>query len=159
MQHPQNLKPQETQSLKDQKSPLIFTQICPKAPNPKKKKLKNTKKPELHLKGKPKIQIKPQIQKKSHSYSQEKEKKLKSVARGTTVAGAALNQQDKLSNVAESARKASEGVRAGQKGPQHRRYNSQTSKNSIGHTSTHSSANDWESRTMTMKPPVKHVHR
>jgi len=126
MQHPQHPEPQETQSPKNQKSPPTFTQIYPqKHPNPQKYKPKNTKKPELHLKGKPKIQIKPQIQKKSNSYSQEKEK--------TTVGGAELNQPEKLSDVAESIGKAVGGARARRRGPQHRRSNSQTSKNSLGH--------------------------
>jgi hypothetical protein len=53
------------------------------------------------------------------------------VARGATVADAALNQPEKLSDVAESAGKSAEGARARRRGPQHRRSNSQTSKNPL----------------------------
>jgi len=50
------------------------------------------------------------------------------VACDTTRAGATLNQPKKLSDVVESVGKAAGGARARQRGPQHRRSNSQTKK-------------------------------
>jgi len=134
MQHPRHPEPQETQSPK--KPPNIHPNLSKSTQNPTEIQTQKYKKPELHLKSKPKIQMKPQIQKKSHNYRQEKEKnysrrrvKSRAQARGATVAGAVLNQSD----VAEFAGKAVGGARARRRGPQHRRSNSQTSKNSLGH--------------------------
>jgi hypothetical protein len=103
--------------IKPKKPPNIHPNLPKSTQSQQKNKPKNTKKPELHLKSKPKIQIKPQLQKKSHSYSQEKRKKLQSVACGAIVASAALNQPEKLSDIAESAGKPLEGRMRGKDVP------------------------------------------
>jgi hypothetical protein len=117
MQHPQHREPQEIQSPKNQKSPPIFTQICPKAPNPNRNKPKKQKSPNYIWKANPKYKSNPKYKRKATATAKKKKKTIVdgawrcALARGATVAGAALNQSKKLSDVSEFAGKAAGGVR------------------------------------------------